>query len=58
MQVGVLSHLFDNAGSSAGSWDIDAAPADGCSTPKICTVSSRQHHGMTTSHDIQDASEV
>ena len=53
-----LSHHFDSAGSSAGSWDIDAAPEDGCSTPKICTMANRQHKGMTTSHDVREAPEV
>lgn len=53
-----LSHHFDSAGSSAGSWDIDACPADGCSTPKICITASREHKGVTTGRDTQDASEV
>ncbi|KAL0047001.1 hypothetical protein WJX82_003862 [Trebouxia sp. C0006] len=49
-------------GSSTGSWDIDAAHLDGCSSPTsqmaATHISSRQQSATTTgSHDVQDASE-
>ncbi len=51
------------AGSSTGSWDIDAAHPDGSSSPTsqmaATHISSRQQSVTTTgSHDVQDASEV
>ena len=48
-----------HAGSSAGSWKIDAAHAEGHSSPTVQAMASRQHSGVTTSsHDVHDAAEV
>ena len=59
----IFQHMCSFAGSSTGSWDIDAAHPDGSSSPTsqmaATHISSRQQSVTTTgSHDVQDASEV